>query len=104
PASGAYRDYHGRTRYDLKPWSIAGDTYDAGRAAELAREHASSFLADVGERLDAYAAERGREGLVCCALDTELLGHWWYEGPTWLAAAIVAGPGAGAALRRGFAA
>jgi 1,4-alpha-glucan branching enzyme len=26
-----------------------------------------------------------RDGGVCvCALDTELLGHWWYEGVTWL--------------------
>jgi 1,4-alpha-glucan branching enzyme len=23
-------------------------------------------------------------GLVVCALDTELLGHWWYEGSAWL--------------------
>jgi 1,4-alpha-glucan branching enzyme len=23
-----------------------------------------------------------------CALDTELLGHWWFEGVTWLAAVI----------------
>ena len=28
-----------------------------------------------------------RHGGVCvCALDTELLGHWWYEGVEWLAA------------------
>jgi 1,4-alpha-glucan branching enzyme len=25
-------------------------------------------------------------GLLCCALDTELLGHWWYEGLEWLRA------------------
>jgi 1,4-alpha-glucan branching enzyme len=25
---------------------------------------------------------------VCCALDTELLGHWWYEGPVWLGAVL----------------
>jgi 1,4-alpha-glucan branching enzyme len=35
-------------------------------------------------RLDAYRAERGRPGLCCFALDTELLGHWWYEGMHWL--------------------
>ena len=35
-------------------------------------------------RLDRYREERGRPGLVCCALDTELLGHWWYEGLPWL--------------------
>jgi 1,4-alpha-glucan branching enzyme len=30
---------------------------------------------------------RVTEGGVCvCALDTELLGHWWYEGVHWLSA------------------
>jgi 1,4-alpha-glucan branching enzyme len=27
-------------------------------------------------------------GLAVCALDTELLGHWWYEGLHWLEAVI----------------
>ena len=27
-------------------------------------------------------------GLAVCALDTELLGHWWYEGFAWLAAVV----------------
>ena len=40
------------------------------------------------ERLDRYRTERGRPGLLVCALDTELLGHWWYEGPAWLAAVV----------------
>src|SRR5262249_31935477 len=26
--------------------------------------------------------------LVVCALDSELLGHWWYEGVAWLAAVV----------------
>jgi 1,4-alpha-glucan branching enzyme len=34
-------------------------------------------------------AGRVRDGGVCvCALDTELLGHWWYEGPWWLESVI----------------
>ena len=28
--------------------------------------------------------ERGRRGLCVFAIDTELLGHWWAEGPIWL--------------------
>jgi 1,4-alpha-glucan branching enzyme len=33
--------------------------------------------------------ERVAGGGVCvCALDTELLGHWWYEGVHWLAAVL----------------
>jgi 1,4-alpha-glucan branching enzyme len=27
-------------------------------------------------------------GLAVCALDTELLGHWWYEGIAWLEAVV----------------
>jgi 1,4-alpha-glucan branching enzyme len=99
PASPAYRDYHRRTRYDLKPWRIDGEPYRAAEAGALARQHAREFLARVADRLDAYAAERGREGLVCCALDTELLGHWWYEGPAWLAAVIDQAAAAGVELR-----
>ena len=30
-------------------------------------------------------------GLCVCALDTELLGHWWHEGAVWLAAVVDAG-------------
>ena len=78
PGSGAYRDYHHSTRHDLKPWDNAGRPYDRRAALALAADHARDFVSRVAERL--------REGgLLCCALDTELLGHWWYEGPAWLA-------------------
>jgi 1,4-alpha-glucan branching enzyme len=99
PAAPAYRDYHHMTRYHLKPWNVAGRPYRAADAEALEREHARDFVARVGERLDSYAAERGREGLVCCALDTELLGHWWYEGPRWLAAVIEEAGAQGVELR-----
>ena len=99
PVSGTYRDYHGRTIHDLKPWNIGGEPYERERACELAGEHARHFVARVGERLDAYADERGRPGLVCCALDTELLGHWWYEGPVWLEAVLVESEAQGVPMR-----
>lgn len=99
PAAGAYRDYHHKTRYHLKPWNVAGEPYRRDDALALAREHARHFLAHARERLDAYERERGRAGLLCCALDTELLGHWWYEGPEWLTAVIAGAPEAGVELR-----
>jgi 1,4-alpha-glucan branching enzyme len=99
PTAPAYRDYHRKTRYHLKPWNTAGEPYDHEAAAAQARAHAREFVATVAQRLDAYAAERGRPGLVCCALDTELLGHWWYEGPLWLAAVIEEAKTAGVDLR-----
>jgi len=88
PSDPRYRDYHGRTLHDLKPWTIGGEPYDHAGALELARAHAHDFVGRAGARLDDYASERGRSGLLCCALDTELLGHWWYEGPAWLAAVL----------------
>jgi 1,4-alpha-glucan branching enzyme len=88
PGHGTYRDYHGRTDHDLKPWNNAGGPYDHEEALELARQHASRFVEHVAHRLDSYAAERGRPGLLCCALDTELIGHWWYEGPAFLKAVL----------------
>ena len=81
PASGGYRDYHRRTIHDLKPWDNAGRPYDRKAALALAREHARDFVARVADRLR-------HGGLVCCALDTELLGHWWYEGQAWLRAVL----------------
>jgi 1,4-alpha-glucan branching enzyme len=81
PGNGAYRDYHHGTLHDLKPWDNAGRPYDRRAALALAAEHARDFVS--------RAAERLRDGgLLCCALDTELLGHWWYEGPAWLAAVL----------------
>ena len=35
-----------------------------------------------------------------CALDTELLGHWWHEGVDWLAAVLEEAPRAGLPIAR----
>jgi len=91
PAAGAYRDYHHHTVHHHNPWNNAGGAYDHTAAVSLAREHARDFVARTIERLrDAGAASQAPRGggLAVCALDTELLGHWWYEGIHWLAAVV----------------
>jgi 1,4-alpha-glucan branching enzyme len=88
PTNPAYRDYHGRTVHDLKPWNIGGRPYRHYEALVVARRHARDFVERVIGRLDTYREERGRAGLCCFALDTELLGHWWYEGMHWLRCVI----------------
>jgi 1,4-alpha-glucan branching enzyme len=88
PAHGTYRNYHGRTVHDLKPWNNAGHPYRHEQALALAREHARDFVERAVARLDRHAAESGRPGLLACPLDTELLGHWWYEGTAWLEAVL----------------
>jgi 1,4-alpha-glucan branching enzyme len=81
PAAGAYRDYHRHTYHRHRPWANDGGVYDHAGALALACAHAADFVA--------RARARVRDGGVCvCALDTELLGHWWYEGVAWLEAVI----------------
>jgi 1,4-alpha-glucan branching enzyme len=95
PVHPEYRNYWGRTVHDLKPWDNGGRAYRHAAAVDVAREHAREFLARAASRLDAYSADRGRPGLLTCALDTELLGHWWYEGIAWLEAVLEEAPAAG---------
>jgi 1,4-alpha-glucan branching enzyme len=81
PAHGAYRDYHRRSARDHHPLSNDGAVYDPARAAAQARADAADFVDRVRARVAAG-------GLAVCALDTELLGHWWHEGPVWLEAVL----------------
>jgi 1,4-alpha-glucan branching enzyme len=81
PASAAYRDHHNLTAHHHRVWRNDGDAYDPVAARVLVAAHARDFVARVRERV------RGG-GLCVCALDTELLGHWWYEGVQWLRAMV----------------
>jgi 1,4-alpha-glucan branching enzyme len=68
----------------MRLWSISGKPYDSAAASKRATEHAASFLAAVRDRLERHRADSGRRGLCVFAIDTELFGHWWAEGPIWL--------------------
>jgi 1,4-alpha-glucan branching enzyme len=84
PADPRYRDYHRGTVHHMRPWSNGGGAYSPDAAGAAAREHARDFVARAIARLDGYSERSGRPGVLCCAFDTELLGHWWYEGLEWL--------------------
>jgi 1,4-alpha-glucan branching enzyme len=73
PSRPPYRDSHALTEYRHRPWAIGGAVYDDEAAERRARQDARDFVQKA----------RG-----VCALDTELLGHFWHEGPAWLAAVI----------------
>ena len=81
PSRPPYRDYHAYTTHRHRVRRIDGGPYDHGAAARQARADAAEFVAAVRERV--------RRGGVCVfAVDTELLGHWWYEGVQWLEAVL----------------
>ena len=49
----------------------------------------------VRQRLISESERIGRPAHVIAAFDTELFGHWWYEGPVWLERVLRALPEAG---------
>jgi 1,4-alpha-glucan branching enzyme len=84
PSDPAYLEYHRLSQNGMRLWAISGQPYDPTVAAKRAAEQAASFLAAVRDRLERHRADRGHRGLCVFAIDTELLGHWWAEGPIWL--------------------
>ena len=93
PGSPEYLDFHkkhfpGGLRY----WRVTGPKVDLGEKQPYSlepiegrlREHAHHFLGLVVENLSGARLNGGRQGVVCAPFDTELFGHWWFEGPRWI--------------------
>ncbi|MEO8091993.1 MAG: 1,4-alpha-glucan branching protein domain-containing protein [bacterium] len=95
PSDPLYADLHRKSLRGARPWAIGGGAYDPVVATRRAREQAAEFVEAASARLAAFRAGRGHPGLMVFAVDTELLGHWWWEGPEWLAEVCRLAPGAG---------
>jgi 1,4-alpha-glucan branching enzyme len=104
PGHAAYRDFH---TYDhltgLKPARVTGRNvdgtakapYEPQRASRAVDAHVADFVDLVRQRLISESERIGRPAHVVAAFDTELFGHWWQEGPTWLGRLLRALPEAG---------
>lgn len=92
----AKRDYDG---YGFQYWRISPqgtpldekDIYHPARAAARAKRDAEDFISRLIRRADEEAVQEGAGGpsLILAAYDTELMGHWWREGPFWLREVLV---------------
>jgi len=98
PSDPAHAQFAGKSLRGIRIWRVGGGAYDPAAAAAAARRQADEFLAAAATRLRAYAESRGRRGLLVFAIDTELLGHWWSEGPIWLRAVLDGAEAAGIRL------
>ena len=88
PSDPVHTDFHRKSLRGARPWSIGGGIRDPDAGSARAREQAREFLRAVRERLAAHRKRSGDPGLLVFAIDTELLGHWWWEGPDWLAEVV----------------
>uniref|UniRef100_UPI003D8D4989 1,4-alpha-glucan branching protein domain-containing protein n=1 Tax=Gordonia sp. B7-2 TaxID=3420932 RepID=UPI003D8D4989 len=93
PGHAAYRDFHtydhetGFKSFRVTGRSVPGEgkrPYDPARVDAVIDRHVDDFVEHVVRRLRTESDRIGRPALVVAAFDTELFGHWWYEGPRWL--------------------
>jgi 1,4-alpha-glucan branching enzyme len=88
PGNAWYLDHHATGGFGVhRSWRVTDRSlppdaklpYVPQRAERQAEEDADHFVGVVGATL----ADRPG-ALVVAAYDTELFGHWWHEGPSWL--------------------
>jgi 1,4-alpha-glucan branching enzyme len=93
PGDENYLEFHkqlypGRLRY----WRISQNKQDLGQkqpydpwsAYEQIEGHATDFVDTLKSTLGYYRGQADRVGTLVAMYDTELFGHWWWEGPEFL--------------------
>ncbi len=98
PSDPAHAQFAGKSLRGVRIWKVEGGAYEPAEAAAVARRQAAEFLTAISTRLREFASARGRRGLLVFAIDTELLGHWWSEGVTWLREVLAGAAAAGVRL------
>jgi 1,4-alpha-glucan branching enzyme len=93
PGDFWYREFHRKDGVSgLQYWRIGGKEldlgskppYDPAQAAIRIEEHARDFVGLAENSLKEFNANTGKFGVISSAYDTELFGHWWFEGVVWL--------------------
>jgi 1,4-alpha-glucan branching enzyme len=95
PSDPAHAQFAGKSLRGIRLWKVGGGAYDPAAAEAAARRQAGEFLVATAARLRKYTEASGRRGLLVFAIDTELLGHWWSEGPIWLQSVLAGAAEAG---------
>ncbi|MDQ3225004.1 MAG: DUF1957 domain-containing protein [Chloroflexota bacterium] len=97
PGDFAYREFHRKdSESGLQYWRVSGagvdlgrkEPYDPGNAAAQVASHADHYVKLIEEQLRDYHARTGNFGSITASYDTELFGHWWFEGVDWLKAVL----------------
>ena len=98
PSDPAYAQFAGKSLRGMRIWKIGGGAYDPVAAGNATRRQAAEFLSATAGRLREFSARGERRGLLVFAIDTELLGHWWSEGVSWLREVLAGAQSAGVRL------
>jgi 1,4-alpha-glucan branching enzyme len=93
PGDGLYREFHQKdVDSGMHYWRLTskergiGDKmlYDPSLAKAKAKEHAEHYVSLLAELAKEKSAQKNNEHvLLLVSFDTELFGHWWFEGVEW---------------------
>ncbi len=95
PGDGNYLDFH-KKHYPggLRYWKVTRIKADLGEKEDYVLENVSSRIEEnaahmaglVTEQLRQFEEKNKTPGVLSALYDTELFGHWWFEGPQFLKA------------------
>ena len=97
PGDPDYLDFHKKySRSNLRYWRVTDNKADMQYKQPYNPEWAQGkidrqshhFIKAIEGTLAHYHAEFGREANLCITFDTELFGHWWFEGPAFIEAVL----------------
>ena len=93
PGDAHYLDFH-KKRFPsgMRYWRVTDpkidlalkEVYEPTRVEQKIKEHARHFVSLVKEIAGVYYRKHKTCAYICTPFDTELFGHWWFEGPRWL--------------------
>ena len=93
PGDQDYREFHKKDHMSgMQYWRVTGPRIDLGEkepyhpdwAEHKVASHAEHYAHLVEELVAEYAGETGEFGIIASNYDTELFGHWWFEGVEWI--------------------
>ena len=93
PGDADYREFHKKDSHSgMQYWRVTGphvdlsnkDVYHPEWAQGKCKDHAQHFARLVEELLRSHRTATGEYGIIASNYDTELFGHWWFEGVDWL--------------------
>ncbi|MBX9720006.1 MAG: DUF1957 domain-containing protein [Candidatus Obscuribacterales bacterium] len=93
PGDGNFREFHKKDdRSGLHYWRLTSKDTDLGYkelynpdvAFERIHDNSDHYVGVVQHALTEHLRKTGKPGLVMVSFDTELFGHWWFEGMTFI--------------------
>jgi 1,4-alpha-glucan branching enzyme len=93
PGDSTYREFHKKdAEHGFQYWRVTDsnidiaykEPYEPYHAGQRVEEHARHFVWLIEQQLGEFRNKHGEGGILASAYDTELFGHWWFEGVDWL--------------------